>query len=151
MKKMGARIGFGVIVGITVGYLIALFFSVVEQTKSFYPSSPWFTQHFTSLTTATLASTGLWIMIGVMFSLAGMVFDQERWSITKQTVVHFSVTFVLFTPLAIICGWFPLNVGWLIGYTVIYVVVYITIWLSSMMRAKQIVKRLNKSLPDVRQ
>ncbi|MGV1143727.1 DUF3021 family protein [Staphylococcus aureus] len=43
------------------------------------------------------------------FTYGNLIFTDTDWSITKQTVVHFILMMILFVPLAILAGWFHLN------------------------------------------
>ena len=145
--KRYLKIGFnGAGIGIVVGYLMALIFSWVFGSSSFYASRPGVVDSFNNSLTAATVSTGLWALIGLVFGFGGLIFDQEQWSITKQTVIHLLVTYVTFTPLAILCGWFPLNLGWIGIYTLIFIAVYVAIWSSEFQATKREIRRLNRLL-----
>jgi hypothetical protein len=42
-----------------------------------------------------------------------------QYGITKATIVHFITTYVGFLPLAILAGWFPLTINYLIIFTIV--------------------------------
>ncbi|MCE6034469.1 DUF3021 domain-containing protein [Levilactobacillus brevis] len=144
MKKIMNRSLFGISTGVSIGFVIALTFSFIYQSHNFVPSAPNFIAYFSSNTMATAFSTILWAGMGLVFSLSNMIFERDQWSITRQTFVHFGITYVCFTPLAILAGWFPLNAFWLIGYTIIYLLIYVSIWSASMLIAKKKVQELNR-------
>lgn len=146
MKKILNLSLSGVSLGICIGFLFALSFSLSYQTSYFMPSTPEFVNHFSSNTLATAASALLWACMGILSSVSPLVFRIEKWSITRQTIVHFVITFVFFTPLAILAGWFPLNIFWLISYTLIFLVIYVVMWLIFMRRAKREISDLNQLL-----
>ncbi|MDF7638087.1 DUF3021 domain-containing protein [Lactobacillus sp. ESL0791] len=133
-------------IGVTVGIIIALFFDLLYKLPDFYPSSPRFTSHFPSLTVATLVAAVLWALMGFVFGATAIIFDQEKWSITKQTVIHFLVTFICFTALAILAGWFPLNAEWLTFYTIIFIIIYVIMWSISMKSAKRKIAKINQAI-----
>ena len=146
MKKILNHVLSGASLGICIGFLFALSFSFINQTSYFMPSTPEFVNHFASNTLATAVSALLWACMGIVFSVSPLVFGIEQWSITRQTIVHFVITFVFFTPLAILAGWFPLNTFWLIGYTLIFLAMYVLMWLIFMHRARKEINDLNKLL-----
>lgn len=139
------------VIGIAVGFMVALFFSVAFNANYLEPSSPMFNNQFHSPLTATVVAAILWMLMGIVFGIASQIFTVERWSITRQTLTHFIVVFVLFTPLAIIAGWFPLDVLWLVYYTIIFVVIYLVMWFISMLDARQQIMSANQSLKDSRE
>ncbi|KEP86965.1 membrane protein [Oenococcus oeni IOEB_0501] len=148
MKKIISKILFGIPAGICIGFVIALTFSFVYQSQNFVPSAPRFVGHFSSNTLATAVSLIFWACMGIVFSISGMTFEKDEWSITRQTIVHFAITYIGFTPLAILAGWFPLNIFWMISYTLIYLIVYVIIWFVSMLIAKEKIEELNKIIKN---
>lgn len=146
MRKILKHSLFGACMGICIGFLCALFFSLSYQTLYFMPSTSEFVNHFSSNTLATASATLLWACIGILFSVSPLLFSIAQWSITRQTIVHFVLTFVVFTPLAILAGWFPLNAFWLSSYILIFVGIYIVMWIISMRHAKKEISELNRLL-----
>lgn len=129
MKKIFLMTIAGGLLGIAIGFLIALSFTFIYQVPNFTPSAPAFVAQFATSTIATAVSAGLWFLMGVVFTLGSLVYTFEHWSITKQTIVHFIITFGSFTPLAILVGQFPLNVFWLLGYTFVFIAIYSFNWI----------------------
>ncbi|WP_407884696.1 DUF3021 domain-containing protein [Furfurilactobacillus curtus] len=144
MRKIIAAILCGIPIGITVGFIISLFFSVIYRSQSYLPSTPTFIAQFSSPLIATIVSSVLWALIGIVFSLTNLLFQVDSWSITRQTVGHFVLSYLGFTPLAILCGWFPKSIAWLALFSLIYLVIYIIVWFISMSIAQAEVRRLNR-------
>ncbi|MGJ3846447.1 DUF3021 domain-containing protein [Levilactobacillus brevis] len=145
MKRLGILTS-GAFLGLSIGFICALFFSLTNHATTFMPSSPDFVAHLSSNTMATLAAAGLWAAIGLLFSLTSLIFFNEHWSIARQTIWHLGLSYLGFTPLAILAGWFPLNVTWLLLYILIFVGIYLVIWTYSMLRARKTVQHLNDVL-----
>ncbi|MBZ2405850.1 DUF3021 domain-containing protein [Liquorilactobacillus hordei] len=148
MKKIILQILFGITVGIFIGFTTALTFSFIYQSKYFSPSAPHFITFFSSNIMATAISAILWSFMGILFSLSSMIFEKENWSITRQTITHLIVSYLGFTPLAILAGWFPLTVLWLISYTIIFLIIYLIIWSISMLTAKKEIEELNQLISN---
>lgn len=145
IKKISKALGIAVPVGITVGLVISLFFSRLYGA-AYAPSTPSFMAHFNASTTAMAVSLLLWALMGAVFGLTPLVFQLNRLSLGQQTVLHFILTFCLFTPLAILAGWFPLTLTWLIGFAVDFVVIYLIIWGIDAWRIRRYVMRANAKL-----
>ncbi|GAJ25712.1 hypothetical protein JCM15457_590 [Liquorilactobacillus sucicola DSM 21376 = JCM 15457] len=137
---------FGISVSITIGLFISLAFSYIYGLENYAPSAPRFTEMFKKPLNALLASIILWALMGILFSQSSMIFEKEKWSITRRTLTHFFVTFFGFTPLAVLCGWFPLKWEMFIFFTIIFLVVYMTMWLVSMISARNDIKKINNKL-----
>ncbi|GAX03969.1 hypothetical protein IWT140_01603 [Secundilactobacillus pentosiphilus] len=147
MKVIGHMIS-GAVIGITIGFMMALVFSVLNQTATFMPSTPEFVARFSNNLMATIVSAGLWALMGIVFDVTSyLIFEKSQWSITHQTIVHFIVTYVCFTPLAIIADWFPVQ-HYFLSYTLEFVIIYVMMWFISMQIAKAKVRRLNQLLHE---
>ncbi|MDT6979450.1 DUF3021 family protein [Levilactobacillus zymae] len=110
------------------------------------PAPPSYVSRFTTPLLATVVSAGLWVLIGELWTWTSLFFTVERWSITRATGWHLVVSYLGMTTLAILCGWFPLNVLWLSFYTGIYTVVYLVVWSLEMGAARREIARLNQTL-----
>jgi len=146
MKKFAKAVVSGALIGITFGYLVALLFSTVFHATYLFPSNPLFVTRFSTPLLATQTSTLLWLLIGEVWTFSSWLFEIERWSITQQTIAHCLCSYIGMTPLAILCGWFPLNFFWLSAYTGIYILAYAITWTVEMYYARRKVSQLNKLL-----
>ena len=92
-------------IGVTIGLIFALIFCQVNNMPQFTPS----TENF-------VTSMIIWALMGAIYGGSTVIFEQERWSITRQTFSHFLITYMLVTPLSILAGMpFNLTIFW--GYT----------------------------------
>lgn len=146
MTRILLKILNGAFIGIAIGYINALVFSVLFQAKYLFPSAPLFVSQFKTTLNATVFSTILWALIGCLFTVTSFIFQIERWSITRQTVAHFVITFVGFTPLALLSGWFPISGFWLFFYVIVFILIYFSIWSLEMLEAKRVVAQINDLL-----
>lgn len=146
MKKFTTYVFSGVVFGAFIGFVMAIIFSALNDSTQFMPSTPSFINHFSSNLQATVVALILWGAIGLVFSVSSLIFKIENWSITRQTVVHLIVTYVLFTPLAIMAGWFPLNKFWLVIYSIIFIFIYLFVWFGHTYVARQQVKNINQAI-----
>lgn len=116
-------------IGIIIGLAFSIFFSYLAGSGIYYPSSSTFVSYFANPLDAVSISIVLWGLMGLVFGYGSMIFKIKGWSTLKQTVVNFLVYFVAFTPLAILAGWFTLNLSNLIGFTVIFIFAYAFCWI----------------------
>ncbi|MBA1394262.1 DUF3021 domain-containing protein, partial [Lactobacillus sp. XV13L] len=100
-------------IGVTIGLAIAIIYSLASHSEHVQPSTEQFIRQFATPVQAFLASMFLWALIGMLYGGSSVCFVQERWSITRQTVTHFFITYISYTLLAIIAGWMPLSLKFL--------------------------------------
>ncbi|MBB1068892.1 DUF3021 domain-containing protein [Limosilactobacillus sp. RRLNB_1_1] len=146
MKKYFLYAVSGISVGELFGLVFSLFFSYLYNLKDYVPSAPTFTDHFSRPLNAVLVSVILWGMMGLVFNFGALIFNIEDWSILKRTIVNFIIYYCGFTPLAILAGWFPLNlINWLV-FTGIFVMIYLIMWFINFYAVKQDLKKINRKL-----
>ncbi|WP_332237061.1 DUF3021 domain-containing protein [Sporolactobacillus sp. KGMB 08714] len=146
MKRVSKLVISGIVIGDFIGFWSSLFFSLVNGGTRYYPSSPHFVAQFSNVLTATWVSALYWAAIGIVFSVASIIFMKDTWSITRMTGTHFLVTLICFTPLAVLCGWFPLQWQFLLGFLFIFICIYIVMWIIFFTAAKRTVKAINIKL-----
>lgn len=146
MKRLCKLTVSGIIIGDFIGFWISIFFSLFYGSAHYYPSSPEFVAQFSSTLTATWVSALYWAAIGIVFSVASLIFMNDAWSLTRVTVTHFLITLICFTPLAILCGWFPLKWWFLLTFFLIFICIYVVMWLTFYIIAKKTVKAINMKL-----
>lgn len=139
--------------GLAIGLIISLIMSALFGEGTYLPVNPlstfgaYYMENFSNLTIMVL-STVLWGMIGLLFYMAGKIFEQD-WSLMRMTLTHFGLTTLGFTPLAILAGWFPLSLGHLLIFFIQYVVIYSVIYLLQYHRMKNQVAAINQQLKAV--
>lgn len=136
----------GMVIGDFVGLWCSLIFSLINGSAQYYPSSPRFVAQFSNSLTAVWVSALYWAAIGIVFSGASTIFMKDMWSITRMTMTHFVITLICFTPLAILCGWFPLQWQFLLGFLFVFICIYIVMWMIFYIIAKKTVKEINMKL-----
>ena len=90
------------------------------------------------------------ILLGGIYGGAAMsssiVYDIEKWSITRATATHFVLVFALFFLLVITMGWFSLDtpVFWIVVGAM--AAGYVLIWLIQYLSCRRQVRKMNDEL-----
>lgn len=141
----------GILIGLSSGLVISIIFSLIFADGQYHPVSPestfgnYYFSHFTELQTVMLAAL-VWACIGITFSLGTYIFTHTDFTIVKTTAVHFLTILLIFFPLAVLAGWFPLKLSALMIFFVIFIVVYIIIWSIIRRRTKRNIAEINYKL-----
>ena len=146
MKKICARSLIGFPLGISYGLFFSLIFSYLYKLDNYIPAPPNFIESFQRPLNAMLVSVIIWGLIGVVFSSTSIIFTDTDWSITKMTILHFILSYVLFVPLSILACWYPLSLKGILIFTIYYAIIYVIIWFLAMAKAKNDLKQINKKL-----
>ncbi|MDX8044678.1 DUF3021 domain-containing protein [Gracilibacillus sp. S3-1-1] len=86
------------------------------------------------------------MLMGIYYSFASVIFELERWSVLKQTVIHLVLTMIVFFPTAIVIGWIPFNLLSLTIGLAIFLILYSIVWVSVYFRYKNIEKSMNERI-----
>lgn len=111
--------------GVSIGTIISIITSSIFGQGTYLPLNPlstmgaYYVEHFNQ-PTVMLICVFTWASIGILFQLADKIFEQD-WSLLRMTATHFCITALGFTPLGIMAGWFPLNLGSLLLFWLIFV------------------------------
>lgn len=86
--------------------------------------------------------------VGAVFGVSTLLWEIDKWSLAKQTVVHFFVitTVMLFT--VYVCNWMTHSVKGFITWIGLFVVVYIIIWTICYSSYKRKIKEINKAIVE---
>lgn len=79
---------------------------------------------------------------------ASVVYNVERFSIMKATVIHYVVLYLAYIMCYLINGWVKDNLMSILIFTIIFIVSYFTIWLCAYFSIKTVSKRLNEKLAN---
>ena len=136
--------------GVTIGMLISILTSALFGQGNYYPLNPfsdmgiYYQQHFNQVT-VTAISVVIWFAIGVFFQVLDKIQNQD-WSLLRMSVTHFILSTLGFSLLAILAGWFPLNLANLLVFWIIYLVIYAIIYWRNYQQMNQQVQAINQSL-----
>ena len=136
--------------GVSIGTIISIITSSIFGQGTYLPLNPlstmgaYYVEHFNQ-PTVMLICVLTWASIGILFQLADKIFEQD-WSLLHMTATHFCITALGFTPLGILAGWFPLNLGSLLLFWLIFVLVYALLFFLNYRKMDRYIKDINSDL-----
>ncbi len=101
-----------------------------------------------------LSGISKWVLLiggiyGILPMAGSVVYEIERWSIAKATIVHFVCTFTGFFMLAIVQGWFKPGTLFFWIWTLLWIFVYFIIWLIQYLIYHRKVREMNEELKRI--
>lgn len=135
--------------GIVIGMIISLVTSAIFGQGAYYPLNPfsdmgiYYYHHFNQVTVMAIA-VSIWFLIGILFQGLDLIFSQD-WSLLRMTLTHFLLATSGFTFLAVLAGWFPLDIANILFFLAIYLVIYGLLYWIGYRQMSQEVHQINRS------
>ncbi len=142
-KKVILRCLIGAPIGLSISYFITLIISAMINKGEFYPVNPQLTQLCGNELNAVAVQTICSLLYGAAFAGASVIWEIERWSLLKQTVLHCIVVSLASFPIAYCMYWMPHNFWGIAGYIFIFFAIYLFIWLSQYFAMKKKIQAFN--------
>lgn len=142
-EKIMKRIWIGLPVGIAMGYIITLIISACIGDGTFYSVTPEFAEKMGNELNAAVLQTVLCGIVGVGFAAASVIWEQDSWSLAKQSGVYFLVIGVILLPIAYVTNWMQHTLVGFLTYIGIFIGIFAAVWLSQYLYWKQRIKKMN--------
>lgn len=142
LKKAILRGLIGIPIGVFITTTIGLAISLIKGELAL--TAP-FAENVTALTAYTV-QYAVSMILGFTFALGSAIFQVDRWSIAKQTVLHLLLTSVVFLPCAVLVRWVESDLTAIAGYFGTFIMIYAGIWIVQYMIWKNRITTLNKKL-----
>lgn len=84
--------------------------------------------------------------LGIYFGVASLIFETEKWSALKQTLVHYTISTILWLIIALQLGWLPYNLLSVALGILTFTFIYIIYWTGFYLYFKKMEESMNKQL-----
>ncbi len=146
MKSIIVRSALGFPLGVFISTFITLCISLGVGDGTFYAVVPSLIETMGSELNAYLLQFILSGLLGIAFAAGSLIFEQDHWSLIKQTSLHFCLVTVAMFPVAYYSHWMQHSFKGFLLYFLIFVVLYLIIWISQYVFWRRKITRLNHSL-----
>lgn len=145
-KKIILRGALGFPIGITIGYLITIFISLIWAKGYYSPCVPELITSMGSEINAVILQALLSGLMGIGFGASSIIWELEDWNVVKQTGIYFGIISVIMLPIAYFLHWMEHSLKGFLSYFTIFVLIFIIIWVIQFIKGKHFVKKINNSL-----
>ncbi|MCH5351659.1 MAG: DUF3021 domain-containing protein [Clostridiales bacterium] len=150
-KKLLFRCLMGAPIGVTVSLIITIFFSLCLGGREYNPAPPELVELCGNTVIAVIVQLLCSLAIGAASAGSSVIFEIEKWSLLKQTLVHFGVIAVPFFGLGYLLNWVSHQPIGALAFVGCFVAVYFIMWISIYFSIKSKVKKMNMQLREIRQ
>lgn len=136
----------GILIGLAISITVSLFTAPTYAPLNPYSAiGAWMTSRHVHDSLVMLYCAAIWFAIGLLFEAGNHLF-RKGWSPLKATLLHYSATLLGFVPLAILAGWFPLSLGFILSLMVEFSIIYLVVWIISYQVQKRKIQEINDFL-----
>jgi len=121
------------VVGVAVGAIVTFIALTILVIFSIESSVQEIWKHFFSS-----------LLIGIYFSVASVIFELERWSLLKQTIIHLIISLIVLFSLFFYAGWIPFEISSILIGLGIFIVTYSIMWFSMYIYFKNLERSMNE-------
>ncbi len=150
-KKIILRSLLGAPIGVTISAIIAIIISLCLGHGEYVPAAQELIDWCGNEITAVIVQTVCSMLIGAIYSGASVIWEVEKWSLTKQTLIHFAIFVISFVPVSYVLYWMPHNLYGALGYAAGFIIMYVLIWVANYFPIKAKIKKMNKQLQEIQQ
>lgn len=147
-KTIITRCLIGAPLGLAVSTIITILISVVVGDGNYYPVVPELITECGTEINAVLLQGICSLLYGAAWGGASVIWEQDEWSILRQSVTHLIVCSAATFPVVYFMHWMDHSVAGAIRYFSIFLGVYIVIWLSQYSAMKKKVEQLNQRVKE---
>ena len=146
LKKVLLRCLFGAPIGLAIGTVITIIISLTVGDGVYYAVVPELIADCGSEINAVVFQSVLSLIYGAAWAGASVIWENERWSILKQTVIHLIICSAATFPIAYFARWMPHDAKGILIYFGIFVVIYVSIWASQYSAMKKKIREMNEKI-----
>ena len=147
-KKVFVRALLGAPIGLTISTFISMFISAIIGDGQFYAVPPGLEAECGGELNAVLLQAACSMLFGAAWTGAYAIWENDRWSLLRQTVTHLMVCSVFALPIAWFMHWIPRNAVGLLGYIASFLAIYGIFWLTQYLNMKKRIQQLNKKIDN---
>lgn len=145
-KELIKRCLLGAPLGLAISTIITIAISLSVGDGRYYAVVPSLAQDLGSEINAVVLQALLSMVYGAAWAGASVIWDAERWSLLKMTLVHLLVTSLATFPIAYFARWMPHNTTGIVLYIGIFVAIYAGIWFSQYGAMKKKIRAMNERI-----
>ncbi|HRF70903.1 MAG TPA: DUF3021 domain-containing protein [Candidatus Pelethenecus sp.] len=145
-KQFIIRSCIGAPIGVMISIIITIIISLCTGHGTYYPVP----LELIDLCGNEISAVGIQfvcsLLMGAAFGGASIIWNIDKWNLTKQTLLHFTIICFASFPMAFFMYWVPHYLYGALAYFGIFILIYGIIWISTYISIKIKIKKMNDNL-----
>lgn len=148
-KKFILRCLMGAPIGLTISMISTIFISSIIGDGTYYAVTPELITDFGSELNAVIVQSLLSCLYGAAFAGASVIWENDRWSLLRQTISHLIICSLATFPVGYINRWMSHDAKGILLYFGIFFVIYAVIWISQYLIIKKRISQMNAKIKSM--
>lgn len=144
--KVLKRALIGAPIGVTISVIISIIISLSSGDGLYHAISQQLVNDIGNEITAFIIQTFFTMLYGAVWAGASAIWDNEKWSLLRQTITHLIICAVSSLPIAYFMQWMEHSPRGILFYCVIFLFTYAAVWFSQYSALKRKIDDLNRNL-----
>ena len=140
------RAALGLPLGIAIGYFITICISLGMGTGEYYVCVPELAESLGSEIAAVIVQAVLCAVLGAVSAGSSVIWENDGWSLAKQSVICFIVLSCTMMPIAYIARWMEHTLAGFVTYFAVFAGIFFFIWLARYLFWKKKIAGLNSDM-----
>lgn len=136
----------GALVGLFISICISVAYSISYGGGEYLVATPSLIESRGSELNAFVFQSITSMILGGVMTIIGLIYENDKWGLTKQTMLHLLGTIITVTTIATLNKWVVFNVKSLVVYTLIWMKMYFVIWLANYIYYAITIKKINEKI-----
>lgn len=132
--------------GVFISYTITILISLCHADGNYSPVVPTLITTYGNEMNAVILQYILSGILGFLFAASTLIWENDDWSIAKQSFIHFIIVSFGMLPIAYLSHWMEHSIGGIFSYFSIYIIIYLVIWASKYITWRRKINEINDRL-----
>lgn len=133
-------------IGISIGYIITILYSIKINDGYFHPVTLELTELAGNEINAVILQTFLCGVMGIGFSFASLIWQIDSWSISKQSGIYFLIAAAIMLPISYFANWMPHTTTGILSYIGIFIAIFVVVWIIQYLIWKTRINKINNKI-----
>lgn len=140
------RAALGLPLGVAIGYFITICISLGIGTGEYYACVPELAESLGSELAGVIVQTVLCALLGAVSAGSSVIWEMDRWSLAKQSVICFLVLSGIMMPVAYLAHWMEHSLVGFVSYFAVFAAIFFFIWLARYLFWRKKIAGLNTDI-----
>lgn len=145
-KKLLFRCLIGAPIGLAISTMITIIISLIIGDGRYYAVVPEFAVGCGTEINAVLLEALSAMLYGAVWAGASLIWEQESWSLLRQTATHLVICSAATFPIAYFLRWMEASFLGIVKYFGIFFGIYLLVWLWQYGNIKRRIRQINAKM-----
>lgn len=145
-KKLLFRCLIGAPIGLAISTMITIGISLAISDGSYYAVVPELADGCGTEINAVMLQALSAMLYGAVWAGASLIWEQERWSLLRQTATHLAVCSAATFPIAYFLRWMEASLMGIAKYFGIFFGIYLLVWLFLYSSIRRRIRQINAKM-----